>query len=403
MKIDIIVQARYSSSRLPGKILKKINNKTLFEILILRLKKIKNINNIIIACTDNYNDIKIIKLCKKMNLKYYIGSEKNVLERFYLAAKKYKSKNIIRVTSDCPLIDPKIVNEGVKIFFNKKVDYLSNCYPPTFPDGLDFEIFKFNSLKKAYFNSKNIIEKEHLTQYIVNNSKFSKFNFENKKDFSQIRLTVDYYKDYLLIKKIFQKFKNNFYISFKEILKLYNADKNLFRLNKNIDRNESMKINSGQKIWERAKKIIPGGVMLFSKNPDLILPKFWPAYYSKAKGCKIWDLDNNLYQDLSYMGVGTNILGYSRNEIDNAVIKSLKDSNMSTLNSKYEVLLAEKLTKMHTWAQMVKFARTGGEALSMSIRIARAATGKDNVAVCGYHGWHDWYLSANLKKKKQFK
>ena len=138
MKIDIIVQARYSSSRFPGKILRKINNKTLFEILVLRLKKIKNVNNIIIACTNNYNDIKIIQLCQKMNLKYYSGSENNVLERFYLAAKKYKSKNIIRVTSDCPLIDPKIVNAGIKVFLKKKVDYLSNFYSPTFPDGLDF-------------------------------------------------------------------------------------------------------------------------------------------------------------------------------------------------------------------------------------------------------------------------
>jgi len=245
MKIDIIVQARYSSSRFPGKILRKINNKTLFEILVLRLKKIKNVNNIIIACTNNYNDIKIIQLCQKMNLKYYSGSENNVLERFYLAAKKYKSKNIIRVTSDCPLIDPKIVNAGIKVFLKKKVDYLSNCYPPTFPDGLDFEIFKFNALKKAYLNSKNNIEKEHLTQYIINNPKFSKFNYENDKDYSQIRLTVDYYKDYLVIKKIFKKFKNNFYISLREVLKLYNRDRNLFKLNSNINRNESMKVNTG--------------------------------------------------------------------------------------------------------------------------------------------------------------
>ena len=134
--------------------------------------------------------------------------------------------------------------------------------------------------------------------------------------------------------------------------------------------------------------------MLFSKNPDLILPKFWPAYYSKAKGCKIWDLDNNLYQDLSYMGVGTNILGYSRNEIDNAVIKSLKDSNMSTLNSKYEVLLAEKLTKMHTWAQMVKFARTGGEVNAIAIRLARAFSKKQKIA-CHIYTYIYIYTNTN--------
>jgi glutamate-1-semialdehyde aminotransferase len=149
-------------------------------------------------------------------------------------------------------------------------------------------------------------------------------------------------------------------------------------------------------MWIRAKNVIPGGTMLFSKNPDLFLPKFWPAYFEKTKGCDVWDLEGRKYFDLSMMGVGTNILGYSRKEVDDAVRKAINKGNMSTLNSKEEILLAEKLVEMHPWAGKVRFARTGGEAAAIAVRIARAATGKDKIAICGYHGWHDWYLSANL-------
>jgi glutamate-1-semialdehyde aminotransferase len=153
-------------------------------------------------------------------------------------------------------------------------------------------------------------------------------------------------------------------------------------------------------MWKRAKNVIPGGTMLFSKNPDLFLPNFWPAYFQKTKGCNVWDLEGKKYLDFSLMGVGTNILGYSKKEVDDAVRKVIDQGNMSTLNSKEEILLAEKLIQMHPWAGKVRFARTGGEAAAIAIRIARAATGRDKVAICGYHGWHDWYLSANLSDSK---
>jgi glutamate-1-semialdehyde aminotransferase len=167
-----------------------------------------------------------------------------------------------------------------------------------------------------------------------------------------------------------------------------------------INRNEGLYLNKGQKLWKRAKKIIPGGTMLFSKNPDLFLPNFWPAYFEKTKGCSIWDLEGRKYFDLSMMGIGTNILGYSRREVDGAVKNIINKGNMSTLNSKEEILLAEKLVQMHPWAGQVRFVRTGGEAAARAVRIARAATGRDKIAICGYHGWHDWYLSANLSNSK---
>ena len=158
-------------------------------------------------------------------------------------------------------------------------------------------------------------------------------------------------------------------------------------------------MGKGQKLYSKAKQIVAGGNMLLSKRPEMFLPNLWPSYFSKSKGCRVWDLDGREYFDVSVMGLGTNTLGYGNEEVDEAVKETVFSGNMSTLNCPEEVYLAEKLIKLHPWAQMVRFARTGGEANAIAIRIARAATGKDNVAFCGYHGWHDWYLATNINKK----
>lgn len=136
--------------------------------------------------------------------------------------------------------------------------------------------------------------------------------------------------------------------------------------------------------------------MLLSKRAEMFLPEQWPAYFSKAKGCRVWDLDGREYIDMCIMGIGTNTLGYGHPEVDEAVHQTVAAGNMSTFNCPEEVYLAEKLVELHPWADMVRLARSGGEANAIAIRIARAASGRDNVAVCGYHGWHDWYLAANL-------
>ncbi len=158
------------------------------------------------------------------------------------------------------------------------------------------------------------------------------------------------------------------------------------------------KKNTGQKLYQKAKRIIPGGTMILSKRPEMFLPEQWPSYFSKTKGCYVWDLDDNRYIDATVMAIGTNTLGYNNKEVDDEVIKNIRRGNLSTLNCPEEVKLAEKLIQINPWADMVRFARTGGEANAIAVRIARAATGKDNIAICGYHGWHDWYLSVNHNK-----
>lgn len=158
--------------------------------------------------------------------------------------------------------------------------------------------------------------------------------------------------------------------------------------------------NTGISLWKKAKRIIPGGTQLLSKRSEMFLPDQWPSYYSKAKGVEIWDLDGKKYTDMSIMGVGACILGYADNDVNAAVHEAVDKGSISTLNCPEEVDLAELLLKLHPWAGMVRYAKTGGEAMAVAVRIGRAHTDKDVVAFCGYHGWHDWYLAANLADNK---
>ena len=157
-------------------------------------------------------------------------------------------------------------------------------------------------------------------------------------------------------------------------------------------------MNRTQELYGKAKKIIPGGTQLLSKRPEMFLPNKWPVYYSRAKGCEVWDLDGRHYYDASLMGVGANVLGYAFDEVDDAAKGAITVGSMCTLNAPEEVYLAEKLIALHPWAGAVRYAKAGGEAMAQAARIARAYTKKDIVLCCGYHGWHDWYLSANLTK-----
>ena len=400
-KIICIIQARYSSTRFPGKILKKINKKlTILEFLIERLKKSNHISEIVVACSNNPKDKIIIDICNKMNVRYFRGSENNVLDRYYKASKKFNADIIIRITSDCPLMDPVLIDNFINIFLQKKnLDYLSNTIERTFPDGLDIEIFTNKSLHTAWIKSSNAFEKEHVTPFLSTNKNIKKYNIIYKKNLSQMRWTVDYQEDLKLIIFIIKKFKSNIHFSWKKVLNLEKKNKSIFMKNKKfIKKNPPVNKNSGQSLWKKAQLLIPGGNMFLSKRPEMFLPDFWPVYFDKSKGCKVKDLDGKIYYDMT-MSVGTNVLGYANHKVDKAVHDAIKKGIMSTLNCPEEVFLAKKLINIHKWSGGVKFARTGGEANALSLRIARTYTKKSKIAICGYHGWHDWYLSANLNKK----
>ena len=152
----------------------------------------------------------------------------------------------------------------------------------------------------------------------------------------------------------------------------------------------------GERLYERGRQLIPGGTQLLSKRPEMFAPERWPSYFSRAKGVQVWDLDGTEYTDMSIMGIGACILGYADDDVDDAVVTAIRSGVASTLNCPEEVELAELLIELHPWAGMVRYARSGGEAMAVAVRIARAATRRDLVLFSGYHGWMDWYLAANL-------
>ena len=396
MKIVAIVQARMGSTRLPNKVLRPINSVPMIGLLLTRLALSKELDQIIVATSLDPKNEPLVRYVKEQGFACEQGSENDVLDRFFHAAESHDADIVVRITGDCPLIDAGLVDEMITFFKAHDFDYITNTNPPTFPDGLDIEVFRFKALKQASQESIDIYDREHVTPYIRNSDQFSKMNLPYSRDLSSLRWTVDELSDFEVVQSVFNHFSPRVDFSWMEVLELQQKQPNLFRQNQQIVRNEGAAMGTGQKLWKRAKQIIPGGNMLLSKRPEMFLPEHWPAYFSKAKGCKVWDLDGREYIDMCIMGIGTNTLGYGHPEVDAAVLETVVAGNMSTLNCPEEVYLAEKLIEMHPWADMVRLARSGGEANAIAIRIARAASGKDKVAICGYHGWHDWYLSANL-------
>ena len=225
-KVVAIVQARVGSSRLPGKVLKKINKKEAILILLKRLSKSKKIHDIIVAIPIKKKDDRLYRILIKNNYKVFRGDENNVLKRYYNCAKKFDLKNIVRITGDNPLVDPKLVDKIIGIYQRKNFDYVSNIEKRTFPKGLDVEVFSFDALKIAYFNAKKKFDREHVTPYL-RKKKFKRYNYVNKEDFSNIRVTLDTMNDFYLIKKIYSKIGKKF-IYFNDIVQFYKRNKEVF-------------------------------------------------------------------------------------------------------------------------------------------------------------------------------
>lgn len=391
-----MIQARMGSTRFPGKVLQSLAGNTMIKFLLDRLAQCRTVDQITVVTSQNVLDDPLAMHVEELGYQVFRGSETDVLDRFYRAAAACLPDIVVRITGDCPFTDPRLVDQVVTALREADADYATNTLPPSFPDGLDVEAFTFEALEKTAREATAAAEREHVTPYMRNPAKFKIATIINPIDHSQMRWTVDQPEDYEVICNVVKALGLRSDFGWPEILELQQRNPELFTANRGVGRNEGSSLGTGQKLWKRAKRAIPGGNMLLSKRAEMFLPERWPAYFSRAKGCRVWDLDGNEFIDMSFMGIGTNILGYGHPEVDQAVLDTVAAGNMSTLNCPEEVYLAEKLIELHPWADMARLARSGGEANAIAIRIARAATGRDNVAVCGYHGWHDWYLSANL-------
>lgn len=239
IKIIAIVQARIASTRLPGKVMTKISGKNMLWHVVKRVQHAKKIDDIVVATTSLKEDEKILKLTSEMGVKSYAGSEDDVLDRYYKAAKKYHADIIVRITGDCPVVDPHIVDKVVQYFLENRYDYVSNTIKPTYPDGLDVEVFSYNALEKAWKEAKLLSEREHVTPYIRKPENFKIGNFKNDIDLSDMRWTVDGQKDLDFVREIYKNLypKKQLFLM-QDILKLLKEKPELMDINSGINRNE---------------------------------------------------------------------------------------------------------------------------------------------------------------------
>ena len=238
--IGAIIQARTGSTRLPRKIFLEIQGKIILEHVVDRVKRIKNCRKIVLATTNKEQDNALEQVAEELNLSLFRGSEENVLDRFYQAAKKFEIDPIIRITADCPLLDPEVSSKVVSFYLEGDYDYASNTRPPTFPDGLDTEIFSFDALEKSHEEAELLSEKEHVTAYIANHPEiFRMGNVIGEQDMSDLRLTLDEKKDLILIEEIYNElYPKNPFFGLKEIIELFKRRPELLKINQQIIRNE---------------------------------------------------------------------------------------------------------------------------------------------------------------------
>lgn len=381
---------------------------------IERIQASKMIDHLLVATSVDQSDDPLYAMCLENNIPCFRGDLHDVLDRFYQAAAPLQPQHVIRLTGDCPLLDPQLIDEVVSFHTAGNYGYTSNTNPPTFPDGLDIEVMQFSTLEKVWEKATTPTEREHVTFYIYSHpTEFTIGSYINKEDLSQLRWTVDHQEDFKFVEKIYEELYTSQQPTFSmgEILALLKKNLFLSTINKKFTRNEGLAMSLSKEseallhnsqcpkslqLQLDAKNRIPGMTQLLSKRPDLFSFGVWPGYYQKAKGVEVWDLDGNHYIDMSIGGIGANVLGYADEEVNAAVFSAIEKGSSCSLNCPEEVELADLLCEIHPWATQVRFARTGGEAVAIAVRIARAATDKDKVAFCGYHGWHDWYLAANL-------
>ena len=410
--IVAILQARMSSSRLPGKVTKKILNEEMIGLQIQRVKKSKEIDQVILATSLSPEDDKIEAVARKHNVNCFRGSLNDVMDRFFQAVKTYDADTVVRLTGDCPLMDHELIDQMIQKYQDDDLDYITNTLEPSYPDGFDIWVFKSKHLHKAQREATLPSEREHVTTYLNNNVSDLKFDHLKSTDNnSHLRLTVDEVEDFELITKVFDHFGN---IDFRlqDVLDFLKINPDIASLNQKYNRDEGLEkslandtisfkprirnIKKSLAIQDKASSLIAGTNHLLSKRVDQYSRGTWPGYFSSAKGSYVWDLDGNEYLDMSIGGIGATVLGYADPEVEKEVIHANLNGVASSLNAPQEIELAQEFINDHPWAEKVRYTKTGGEAMTVAIRIGRSSSKKDKIALCGYHGWHDWYLASNL-------
>jgi glutamate-1-semialdehyde aminotransferase/spore coat polysaccharide biosynthesis protein SpsF (cytidylyltransferase family) len=406
--IVALVQARMGSTRLPGKVLADIAGEPMLGRIVSRVERSRMVQKTIIATSAAKSDDPVAEVCEKKGIAVFRGSEKDVLDRFYHAAKSHQSDVVVRITGDCPLIDPEVIDRVITAYLADPCDYASNTLVCTYPDGLDTEVFSFAALETAWRDARRAADREHVTPFLRTCQRFRLRNVESElgRSTRHMRWTVDEACDLEFVRAIYAHFGSKRIFGWREVLGLLDSQPVLGRLNAGQVRNEGYyhslaqepvmppkkrDLTRSQELKRRAQAIIPGASQTLSKGPTQYVQGIAPTFLVRGQGSHVWDADGNKYIDYP-MALGPIILGYAYPRVDEAVKRQMADGATFSLPHPLEIAVAERLVEMIPCAEMVRFGKNGSDATGGAVRLARAYTGRDRIACCGYHGWQDWYI-----------
>lgn len=406
MKKVAIIQARMGASRFPGKVLQNLQNKPLLQWIVGAAQNIPTIDQVVVA--TSHSDQPIIDWCHQNNITVVQGSETDVLDRFVDAAKHTQADIVMRLTADCPLLDSNIAGQVLFLVSQGYADYATNAFPPTWPDGLDAEAMTFEALQQAHQNATRPSDREHVTPYIRNNQNL--FRIRNVSSpvpgLSQHRWTIDTPEDLAYVEALLVQSEPN--PTTWDILRAVKAHPEIKRpeaarnegFTKSLkdESNVCSNFQNSQALLQRALKTIPLGAQTFSKSYIQYPEKTSPMFLTHGLGSRVWDVDGNEYIDL-VSGLMPVVLGYNDPDVNDAIQSQLNKGISFSLSTDLEIQLAEKMCELIPSAKKVRFAKNGTDVTSAAVRLSRAFTGRDKVAVCGYHGWQDWYIGTTTRNK----
>jgi len=411
--IAAVVQCRMSSKRLPGKVLEPIMGKPMLLHIVERLRRATTIQHITLATSNLPADEPIFHLAKEHGVHCFRGNEHDVLDRYYRAVRTNGAENVVRITGDCPLTDPGVVDRVVNEFLRTGIDYA--VHPQ--PEGLDVEIFTRAALERTWIEAIDPVDREHVTSYMRLSGKFETLVIEPEVEISHVTngWSVDTEADLRFVRAVYENlYQSNENFGIREILQLLKEFPELMKINADQNRYGGFyrsiaasaeepaplqrELTKSYQLKEAAKSLIPSCTQTFSKGPTQFIQGVAPVFLSRGHGSHVWDVDGNEYIDFP-MALGAVILGHNYPSVSKAVQETLTSGTSFSLPHPLEVELAELLCEIIPCAEMVRFGKNGSDATTAAVRAARAITGRDKIVCCGYHGWHDWYIGTTTRNK----
>ncbi|SHL14342.1 spore coat polysaccharide biosynthesis protein SpsF [Desulfatibacillum alkenivorans DSM 16219] len=409
-----VIQARMGSTRLPGKVLEDIAGKPMLLHVVNRLQSARLVDKTLVATSTRPGDDPVAELCSREKIPCFRGSEDDVLDRFYQAAKEHQASVVVRVTGDCPCLDPSVVDKVAAAYQQSKCDYAANILVYTYPDGLDVEVFSMEALETAWKTATLPGDREHVTPFIRNSPDFSRVNVENETElaYKDLRLTVDEPQDLEFVRELYARLGASGF-GLEQVLDLLQKEPQLIDINAGKIRNEGfyktlvkedpmpgekLVLDKSEAMLEQAKKLIPSASQTFSKCPTQFVRGAAPVFLQKGKGSHVWDVDGNEFIDFP-MALGPIILGHNYPEVTEAATAQAREGIAFSLPHPLEVEVAQMLTEIIPCAEMVRFGKNGSDVTAGAVRAARAYTNRDMIAFCGYHGWQDWYIGTTTRNR----